>query len=77
MKPHPSVFEEALRQLGVADPARAVFVGDRLHDDVFGARQVGLRAVWRRNDLVPPFDVEPDAVIDALSELADVLDRWG
>jgi putative hydrolase of the HAD superfamily len=68
MKPHPSVFEEALRQLRV---------DDRLHDDVFGGRQAGMRTVWRRNDLVPRFDVEPDAVIDTLSDLPGVLDRWG
>jgi putative hydrolase of the HAD superfamily len=77
MKPHPSVFAAALEQLGVDEPTRAVFVGDRLHDDVFGGRQAGLRTVWRRNDLVPRFDVEPDAVIDALSELPGVLDGWG
>ena len=77
MKPHPSVFAEALRQLQVDDPARAVFVGDRLHDDVFGGRQAGMRTVWRRNDFVPRFDVEPDATIDTLSELPDLLDRWG
>ena len=77
MKPHPSVFEEALRQLGVDDPARAVFVGDRLHDDVFGGRRAGLKTVWRRNHLVPAFDVEPDVTIDDLSELSDLLDRWG
>lgn len=77
MKPHPSVFAEALDQLGVTEAGRAVFVGDRLHDDVFGGRQAGLKTVWRRNDSVPRFDVEPDATIDSLSELPDVLERWG
>ena len=77
MKPHPSVFGAALEALGVTDPQRAVFVGDRLHDDVFGGRGAGLRTVWRRNDLVPRYDVEPDAAIDTLSDLPDVLDRWG
>ena len=77
MKPHPSVFAKALDDLAVDDPTRAVFVGDRLHDDVFGGRQAGFRTVWRRNDFVPRYDVEPDAVIDTLSELPGVLDRWG
>ena len=77
MKPHPTVFAAALEQLGVTDPARAVFVGDRLHDDVFGGREAGMRTVWRRNDFVPSYDVEPDATIDTLSELPAVLDRWG
>jgi putative hydrolase of the HAD superfamily len=77
MKPHPSVFAAALEAIGVDDPARAVFVGDRLHDDVFGAQLAGLRTVWIRNDFVPRFDVEPDAVIDELRELPDALDRLG
>lgn len=77
MKPHPSVFVAALDALGIDDPATAVFVGDRLHDDVFGGRQAGFKTVWRRNDFVPRFDVEPDATIDTLSELPQLLDRWG
>jgi putative hydrolase of the HAD superfamily len=77
MKPHPSVFAAALDAVGVDDPATAVYVGDRLHDDVFGAQQAGLRGVWRRSSSVPGWDVEPDAVVDSLTELLDVLDAWG
>ena len=77
MKPHPSVFAKALDELGITDPTCAVFVGDRLHDDVFCGKQAGMRTVWRRNDFVPGYDVEPHATIDTLSELPDVLDRWG
>ena len=76
MKPHPSVFAAALTAVGVADATRAVFVGDRLHDDVFGAQSAGLRGVWIRNALVPEYEVEPDAIIDALSELVEVVDGW-
>jgi putative hydrolase of the HAD superfamily len=77
MKPHPSVFAAALDAVGVDDPATAVYVGDRLHDDVFGAQQAGLRGVWRRSSSVPGWDVVPDAVVDSLTELVDVLDAWG
>ena len=38
MKPHPSVFLAALEALGVSDPTRAVFVGDRPLDDISGQR---------------------------------------
>jgi putative hydrolase of the HAD superfamily len=75
-KPHPTAFETALRALGVEVPDTAVFVGDRLWDDVFGAQRAGLRAVLRRNPHVSAYDVEPDAVIDALPELVDVVDGW-
>ena len=75
-KPHPSAFRAALAAVAVADPKRAVFVGDRPFDDVFGARGVGLRPVLRRNPMVPEHDVEPDATIDSLTELIPLLDDW-
>jgi len=77
VKPDPSVFRAALDALDVSDPARAVFVGDRLLDDVSGARAAGMRSVWVRNQVTPPYDVVPDAVVEALGELPGVLARWG
>jgi putative hydrolase of the HAD superfamily len=74
-KPHPSAFRAALDAVGASEPGRAVFVGDRPWDDIAGARQSGLRAVLRPNPLVEPYDVEPDAVIESLPELLDVVDR--
>jgi putative hydrolase of the HAD superfamily len=44
VKPHPTIFQSALDQLGV-DAAEAVMVGDSLEDDVEGARALGMRAV--------------------------------
>lgn len=76
MKPHPEAFRAALEAVGVTDPARAVFVGDRPFDDIFGAQRSGLRSVLRTNPEVPPYDVTPDAVIDRLFELVEVIDRW-
>ena len=75
-KPHPSAFEAALRALDVERPDAAVFVGDRPWDDVVGAQRTGLRAVLRRNPHVPAYTVEPDAVIDELGELIEVVDAW-
>jgi putative hydrolase of the HAD superfamily len=75
-KPHASAFVAALRALDVRQPERAVFVGDRPWDDVVGAQQTGLRAVLRRNPHVPAFDVEPDATIDELHELVELIDAW-
>jgi putative hydrolase of the HAD superfamily len=77
MKPHRSVFAATLEAVGIDDPRNAVFVGDRLHDDVHGAQRAGLRAVWIRNDFVPGFEAEPDAIIDELRELPAALDRLG
>lgn len=75
-KPHPSAFRAALDALGVGEPGRTVFVGDRLYDDIHGAQQAGMRGVLRPHNLVPGYNVEPDAVIGSLSELAAVIDRW-
>ena len=51
-KPHPAIFETALEALGVA-AADAVFVGDRLVEDVRGAGELGMttvQALWFRAD---------------------------
>jgi putative hydrolase of the HAD superfamily len=51
-KPHPAIFERALDALGVEAP-NALFVGDRLYEDVGGASQLGMRtvqALWFRAD---------------------------
>lgn len=75
VKPHPDAFDALLDAVGVAAD-EAVFVGDRLHDDVYGAKAIGMRGVWVRNDAVPSYDVEPDGVIDELGELVPLVDAW-
>src|ERR671930_2024691 len=68
-KPHESVFREIASRLGV-DMRECVMIGDRQIDDVSGAKAVGMRGVWRRNDYgFPTSDVTPDAVVDRVSEL--------
>lgn len=47
MKPHRSIFDEALTSAGVS-AGEAVMVGDSLKHDVHGALDAGLRAVWLR-----------------------------
>jgi HAD superfamily hydrolase (TIGR01549 family) len=44
-KPHPSIFEEVLRQLEV-DPADAAMVGDSPEDDIDGARAAGIERAF-------------------------------
>ena len=76
-KPHPEAFRTVLEALGAWDPSDVVFVGDRPYDDISGAKGVGMRTVLRRNPLIDDrHDVEPDAVIDRLSELPPLLDAW-
>ena len=80
-KPSPHAFRAALDAVGVADPARCVYVGDRLFDDVYGAHHAGLRAIHVPHSVIPVEQVghtegEPDAVVDRLSEVADVVRDW-
>jgi HAD superfamily hydrolase (TIGR01509 family) len=51
-KPHPLIFETALRELAV-DPAQTVFVGDSRYADMLGAKRLGMttvQALWFRAD---------------------------
>ena len=74
-KPDPAIFRHVLDRLGV-DAGEAAFVGDRLLDDVGGARAVGMRTVLTREyRQETPTDVTPDAVIERLGELPGLLDR--
>ena len=60
-KPHPAIFERALDALGV-EPENALFVGDRLYEDIRGAGELGMttvQALWFRAD-EHPNGREPD-----------------
>ena len=74
-KPHPSAFRAALEAVGVDDPRRVLFVGDRPYDDIYGAKGAGMWAALRPNDSVPAYDAEPDVVIDGLAELVEIVER--
>jgi putative hydrolase of the HAD superfamily len=73
-KPHPAIYQDALAKVGV-EPSRALFIGDRVREDVQGPQSLGMRAVllreWRQED-------DPgvaDFVIGRLGELPTVLNR--
>lgn len=44
-KPDPKIFREALKQAAVR-PQEAIHVGDSLEDDILGARQAGIQAIF-------------------------------
>ena len=76
-KPHPEAFRAVMAAVGVSDPARCVFVGDRPFDDVHGAQQAGMRAVLMPNSDVPAFAAAvPDAVIGRLAEVGPLVESW-
>jgi putative hydrolase of the HAD superfamily len=76
VKPHPHAFRAVLTALGVADPATALFVGDRPVDDIWGAQQAGMRTALVRNTVAPSCAVRPDAEVGRLGHLLPLVDRW-
>lgn len=51
-KPDPRPFREALR-LAEVTADEAVHIGDHHEDDIFGAQQAGLRAIWYNPSVAP------------------------
>ena len=73
-KPHPGIFEEALRRAGVA-PEEALHVGDLPDEDVEGARRAGVRAVLidREKRITPVERTDGVEVVRSLGEIAALL----
>jgi putative hydrolase of the HAD superfamily len=75
-KPSPQFFEFILGDLGL-DPSQVTMVGDSYEDDVLGANQSGIRAVWFN----PGSEAEPSGemfrTIHDLRDLEGVLGCWG
>ena len=75
MKPHAEAFRALLDAVGV-EPERAVFVGDRLRDDISGAQAVGMRTVHMTGRPVELWNAVPDAELVTLDGLVELVDTW-
>jgi putative hydrolase of the HAD superfamily len=75
-KPSPAIFNLALDRLG-AVPERAIFVGDNPVDDIVGAHNAGMKAVWI---LTGEYQLEAgghaDGIIEELPDLLTLLQGW-
>lgn len=79
-KPHVEAFATIARMLQV-HPHEAVFVGDRIWDDILGAQQAGMKAIHIPhsripNEQVPDASAVPDAVIGELVEVLEIVRGW-
>jgi putative hydrolase of the HAD superfamily len=75
-KPHPEIFERALGALDVSAD-EAMFVGDRLYEDVRGAGEAGMttvQALWFRADEHPE-GREPDHQAFTQMDVLNIADR--
>lgn len=78
-KPHPKIFDAALKGLNV-QAEEALFVGDDPYDDVTGAGRVGMKTVLvakpgNVNKVSPNVEAKPDFSLDSICSLKDLLGR--
>jgi putative hydrolase of the HAD superfamily len=73
-KPHPEIYQKALRKLGVT-AEETVFVGDTVDADVQGAKAAGMKTVYLERRLQE--DAEnacPDQTIKNLGDLPEAIE---
>ena len=76
-KPHPSLFLDAARELGVR-PEECAYIGDRPSRDVVGAREAGfsevviIQAAGLKHEKKENVPMTPDFMIRRLPELLDI-----
>lgn len=75
-KPDREIFQRAFAMAG-CKAEEAVMIGDRLDNDIFPAKQLGMKTVWMRQGVavyqdptVPGY--EPDYIVDTLSALKEL-----
>jgi len=77
-KPQPEIFHHVLARLDAAS-SRAVFVGDRLAEDIGGAERAGMHSVFIEGtqdyEHIDRAAYHPDARIHSLYELPEALSR--
>lgn len=70
-KPFPYVFEITFESMGL-DKEQILMVGDRVHTDIKGAQELGIRCVLIKTGEYKPEDlndIQPDFIFDTLEDL--------
>ena len=74
-KPHPLMFERALRLIDGA-PGETVMIGDNERNDIAAARALGMRTIRVAIETPPPAESLADAVATDLRQVSALLDQW-
>ena len=75
-KPHPAIYERALALAG-CEPAEALFVGDRVREDIIGPQSLGIPAVLTHQfRQETPTAATPLAVVTHLDQLPSILAQF-
>jgi FMN phosphatase YigB (HAD superfamily) len=72
-KPHHLMFARCLEALHMK-PRDAVFIGDRLIHDVFGAQNAGLPCIWLSSGMNTHNTVRPTWVVHSITDVANIID---
>ena len=72
-KPHPDIFDQAIKLSGF-NKEQTVYVGDDAKRDIVGAQSAGIKGIWFNPKLTPwPKGKTPFAVIQHLNELENIV----
>lgn len=76
-KPDPRLFQKALDALQLR-PEQALFLGNDLYHDIFGAQQVGMKAIFASYNQSRPVHqtIEPDYIIYQFAELTQAINYF-
>lgn len=80
-KPDPAFFAAVCRLIGVKDPSRILYVGDRVDRDVIPAYTFGMATCWLQRGpygrlQACPSNLDPDLTLEGLGELPTLLAAW-
>ena len=70
-KPHPEMLLEAMKRAGVADPQKAVMIGDNENTDILAARAAGTQSILFLCGAEPPQSTRADFTAETLDAAAD------
>lgn len=73
-KPQAEIFQRALQRLD-ALAEEGIYVGDHPEVDIMGAKNAGLKTIWKRNTVWGKSS-DADTIIDDLSEIAIALKQF-
>ena len=71
-KPHPSIFQYALEQMGSPDKNQVLMVGDTLESDILGGNNFGFDTCWlNRHNKTHTEEIRPTYQVNSLIELLE------
>jgi putative hydrolase of the HAD superfamily len=75
-KPQTDIFKFAVKDLSI-QIEKSVYVGDHPRNDIFGAKQIGMKTIWKRSYLPwdDSLDIKPDYSVDQLHEILEWLSK--